>query len=98
MARNGKDPFRQLLADVAELKSTTRSLSESMTSVSETMASVSATMALTAKTMGAMSKRMSGQENLYARLARTLVAFKENTDERFEEVEERLLALEAMRH
>jgi hypothetical protein len=98
MARNGKDPFRQLLADVAELKTTTRSLSESMASVRDTMASVSETMALTAKTMGSMSRAMTDQERLYTRLARTLVAFKEHTDERFESVEERLLALESARH
>lgn len=91
---NGKDLFGLLINDIEELKATTRAHSLRLDSLSETMAQTARTMALIAKEMARESSRVRDHQRLYGRLAKTLVAFKESSDHRFQRLESRVRRLE----
>lgn len=111
---NGKDLIAILVHDVEQLKVSSRettdemaAMSEGMSALSVRMTSLSETMAEVAKTMGVMANAMSqqavrvrGHEKLYGRLAKTLIAFKASSDDRFDRLEKRMKRVErhATRH
>jgi len=99
--KHGKDPFATLLKEVEELKFATRDMNDRMEVLADRMDSMSETMSELAKTMGVMGKSMaalavSGRQNekLYTRLAGTLIAFKDQSDDRFDAIEQRLDRIE----
>jgi hypothetical protein len=104
---NGRDLLALLLRDVEDLEASSRLQAKQMGSLSQRMTSLSDTMAEMAKTMGLLGKAISQQsvrsrdhERLHGRLAKTLIAFKETTDNRFDRMESRVRKLErgSVRH
>jgi hypothetical protein len=106
MARgNGKDLVSILVHDIEALKMAARESNDEMEALSERMSSLSDTMSELAKSMGLMAKAMTKQaakatdsEKLYGRLAKTLIAFKAQTDTRFDGLESRIGRLERIKH
>ncbi len=95
MARgNENDLLADLVSDVEDLKSSSREASERMSSLSDTLAEVGKTISTMARAMAKESERSRNHERLYGRFAKTLIALKDSTDDRYDALETRVERLE----